>query len=326
MGIYADMILYSDEKSRETLTKCVLVHGNNVLDYCHKYKGLFTEEKTKEGLTDINGLSLGDVPNAAPSFPNMFFEFNTEQFGNIVGFPKAIGVFATSFDFQNRDDEKMKTISIFGMQGAFGISCETMIQKSIFKDVRWIINATVFASPLSEQSEKALCCREACKFIIGVNSDGSIPKYTEIDGEERFFCIPVYNTYDDENLGEYYIAKRRWICQSMATAALMCLSFMHCKNVIPESIDIDESNKRVRRQNKYREKHGLPKLKQYTLNIDPMKKVMNSEGDIEHYGLKKALHICRGHFRNYMEGSIKFGNLQGMYWVPDYKNYNIKMD
>jgi hypothetical protein len=30
-----------------------------------------------------------------------------------------------------------------------------------------------------------------------------------------------------------------------------------------------------------------------------MKKVLETEGDIKHNGLKKALHLCRGHFAHY---------------------------
>jgi hypothetical protein len=57
-------------------------------------------------------------------------------------------------------------------------------------------------------------------------------------------------------------------------------------------------------------------LKYHTIEIEPMKKVLRHEGRIETEGLKRALHICRGHFAHYPETEPGlFGKgIQGDFW------------
>lgn len=45
-----------------------------------------------------------------------------------------------------------------------------------------------------------------------------------------------------------------------------------------------------------------------------MKKVLASEGGAESTGIKRALHIARGHFSDYREGRGLFGKHHGIYW------------
>lgn len=77
---------------------------------------------------------------------------------------------------------------------------------------------------------------------------------------------------------------------------ILALSFMNCRNVTLEAVEPD------RRINRERRKHGLkPFLRYHTINIEPMKRVLKTEGNIETEGLKRALHICRGHFATYTD-------------------------
>lgn len=76
--------------------------------------------------------------------------------------------------------------------------------------------------------------------------------------------------------------------------ALLSLGFMNCKNVAKATVEPDA------RLNRERERNGLkPFLRYHTINIDPMKTALRTEGGIETNGLQKALHICRGHFATY---------------------------
>lgn len=103
---------------------------------------------------------------------------------------------------------------------------------------------------------------------------------------------------------------------TMIHPQLLALSFMHCKNVKKE--EVDPNKELPRRVLKYWEKKGKPKLKKYyTLNIEPMKQVLRKEGKIEKYGAKQALHICRGHFKDYSQGKGLFGKYRGLYWWED---------
>jgi hypothetical protein len=75
---------------------------------------------------------------------------------------------------------------------------------------------------------------------------------------------------------------------------MLALCFMNCKNVAVEPCEPD------RRLNRERRRAGLrPFVRFRTINIEPMKSVLKSEGGIEEHGLKRALHICRGHFATY---------------------------
>ncbi|HNB51654.1 MAG TPA: hypothetical protein PK530_06910, partial [Anaerolineales bacterium] len=87
---------------------------------------------------------------------------------------------------------------------------------------------------------------------------------------------------------------------------LLAISFLHCKNVeiVSKGGPKSPSKKRVR----------TPQTKHYTLHIEPMKKVLRSEGRIETTGIRQALHICRGHFKDYSKGKGLFGQHQGLYW------------
>lgn len=89
---------------------------------------------------------------------------------------------------------------------------------------------------------------------------------------------------------------------------LLAICFMNCKNVTMESAETA-----TRQQRRARARQGMPLLKHYVLEIDPMKMVLKSEGRAEDTGLKQALHICRGHFKDYTESGL-FGKHHGVYW------------
>lgn len=88
----------------------------------------------------------------------------------------------------------------------------------------------------------------------------------------------------------------RSMTNALAPTMLLALSFMNCKNVSLEAIEPDREANRERRRAGMR-----PLVRYHTINIEPMKKVLRTEGGVEHNGLKKALHICRGHFATYSD-------------------------
>lgn len=90
----------------------------------------------------------------------------------------------------------------------------------------------------------------------------------------------------------------------LTVPAFLAMSFMHCKNVKQE----------VNYPPRVVSKHGTPRTKFYTLMISPMKKILEHEGQSNKTGLKMALHICRGHFKDYSKGSGLFGRNKGLYW------------
>lgn len=95
--------------------------------------------------------------------------------------------------------------------------------------------------------------------------------------------------------------------------ALLAISFMHCKNVVVTE------NKPDAKLQKARQRRGQKPLVRYrTLNIEPMAKILKREGKSDETGLKKALHVCRGHFSTYTTERPLFGKVSGTFWIPSH--------
>ena len=94
---------------------------------------------------------------------------------------------------------------------------------------------------------------------------------------------------------------------------LFAFSLANCKNVTTSLVHPPEKLSRA-----YQRRHGMPLSRYYTLNIEPMKKVLREEGKAESHGLKHALSVCRGHFVNYTEGKGLFGKYHGQFWIPQH--------
>lgn len=88
------------------------------------------------------------------------------------------------------------------------------------------------------------------------------------------------------------------------------ISLLHCKNVTVVDKPIPEKVQRARiRRGKQ------PKIVYKTLEIEPMRQILHTEGQVERVGLQRALHICRGHFKDYREkGLFGLESHKGIYW------------
>ena len=93
--------------------------------------------------------------------------------------------------------------------------------------------------------------------------------------------------------------------------ALLTICFLHCKNVKVVENKVDPALAR-----KQREKLGFPPTKYKTLVIEPLKEILRTQGGAHETGLKKAMHICRGHFADYTGGKGLFGKYHGKFWIP----------
>lgn len=91
---------------------------------------------------------------------------------------------------------------------------------------------------------------------------------------------------------------------------LLATSFLHCKNVTVQST---EPSLKLQ---KARERRGkLPLFTFKTLEIKPMTKILREEGESETKGLAHALHICRGHFKDFQQGpGLGKNHAHGLYW------------
>ena len=90
---------------------------------------------------------------------------------------------------------------------------------------------------------------------------------------------------------------------------LLTLSFMNCKNVAVETVAPPA------RLNGARLKRGHPPLAAYKiLKVHPTLRTVQGDGDPGPADLERALHICRGHFKDYSGGRGLFGRLSGVFW------------
>lgn len=96
----------------------------------------------------------------------------------------------------------------------------------------------------------------------------------------------------------------------IAAPALLAVSLMHCKNVTLKKEEPPPEAMQKRRLCDRR-----PALvHHYTLDIQPMREVLRGEGKSQSVGLRRALHACRGHFKDYRKGGGLFGRLKGLFW------------
>ncbi len=99
----------------------------------------------------------------------------------------------------------------------------------------------------------------------------------------------------------------------MLMPALFAISLMNCKNVTTRPVDPDRDLNRERKKGGRR-----PFVRFHTIDIDPMRRVLRTEGQSETQGLRRAIHKCRGHFAHYEESRPLFGRkgLHGRFWIP----------
>lgn len=105
---------------------------------------------------------------------------------------------------------------------------------------------------------------------------------------------------------------------SLAMPLALTFSFMNCKNVV-----VQDNQPRPLSQREIKAKQR-PWVTYKTLDINPMRRVLRTEGASEETGLKRAMHICRGHFANYSEEKPLFGRLAGRFWIPSHIRGSIE--
>jgi hypothetical protein len=89
----------------------------------------------------------------------------------------------------------------------------------------------------------------------------------------------------------------------------LSLSFMNCKN-----IERKENSPSTKIQKKRENKNRFPLVTYHVLEIRSITKILREQGKSDSLGIKHALHICRGHFKDYNKGKGLFGKYKGLYW------------
>lgn len=292
MSMFFDRIMRQEslpDDDRRTLGMCTVLDINNVARYYY--------EGSSQEVWNIRK----DFPNIAPPLPAMFFEYqmptliNSEKFGI------------------NRPSERYEAVRGFGV-GMWAQDMDPSITYNfdgmVVSGMRWLVETMHFMDV-----GKHIDVRPLLHIGYPVTEDGMW--YSADDGTTIVHSFHGFQSTRDwaEANGLPYQDVLRGLgeeCMAQMNPILLALSFMHCKNVIQRAVKPEDWIVR----NAQKKKRPIP-VTYHVLDIEPMKTVLRTEGQSEKTGLKKALHICRGHFAAYDEKPL-FGKVRGTFWKPSH--------
>lgn len=287
--LVSNKVNLSDKDKYNCLEKAELIVADNVFKYI------------REISNKKDWYLLKDVPNILPPFDNMFIEtknvkpFNSFSMLNnndkkIFEFtPARWGGHFITFDYKNIN----QAIDIFHKKNEEVIFKEVNRKYGIYKNpnfkkkYRFFVDIKLYY----EINNKIKPINPSFQLII--DSKGKLINCLENVKTARFqemFAFPFF----------------------------LATSFMHCKNVEYIENDYPEPVKKKREK-----RYGKSHKKYKTLKIKPMQKTLQKKGNVEKNGLKKALHICRGHFKDYRENGL-FGKYHDIYWWNSHVRGNKK--
>jgi len=109
---------------------------------------------------------------------------------------------------------------------------------------------------------------------------------------------------------------------NLETPLLMATSLLHAKNVTLEP----EEPLPPKLARAYQRRHGVQRVRFSQLHIEPMRKVIRRPDGEEPQTVgetKQALHLVRGHFKDYRDGRGLFGRQHGLWWWESQARGNI---
>lgn len=134
---------------------------------------------------------------------------------------------------------------------------------------------------------------------------GSI--FMAIDKDGALLDTPWIQSFSEPEYNHVLRALVTWLHPT-----LLAVCFLHCKNVT-----VTQESMPAPLAKKFRAKHpGLQPTRFRTLVIEPLKQILRTQGRSGEVGVQKAMHICRGHFRDYREGAGLFGKIHALVWTP----------
>lgn len=154
---------------------------------------------------------------------------------------------------------------------------------------KWLLNFEIYVDYGNGEAVGPNCSIQLC-----VDADGKI--------------------IDAPQARSYALSEANKIIESFITwihPVLLSISFMHCKNVTI----LDEPVIKPLAK-KFHKRTGIWPARTKVLQIEPLKAILRHEGGSHEVGLAKAVHICRGHFRDYREGRGLFGKYHQLVWQP----------
>lgn len=224
------------------------------------------------------GTNFSDVVSSmAPPFDNFFIEFQNVPCPNNENL-NAWGVLVTT----NPDPNEVKRDNGDAVKP------------------RWLLNLLLFLEPV-----KGKPFGPVAKYFLGLAEDGTWFRHN--DGGV-FWCgsLVQFGKSDlpediQEKYGDYYA--------QFCFPALLTISFLHCRNI--ELRPVTPSDKQSR---SYQKKHGKDLVRYHVLDIRPIRQLLDRYRRGESSDLRRALHICRGHFKTFSPDAPLLGKAIGTYW------------
>ena len=144
--------------------------------------------------------------------------------------------------------------------------------------------------------------------LYEVDETGQFRAVAGADGL-RWATTPLITWPEGHPVDKLRMPDNSWSGHIFMFAPCLAISFCHCKNVeiIRQPVPSKVKAKRER-------KYGWSPNQWHALQIEPMRRQLDAAGANEPGGLQRALHIMRGHFKDYRERRGLFGKTHGMWW------------
>jgi len=264
-------------------------------------KTLF-EELLKEDIANHeNKRGFDNLDNAQVFMINEVAEYFYDQnmkYWDIQDFPNLAPVFENcyfEYSFPNIDNFGwVLKKNVFGNR-KIGILIKSTQLEAIEDDVKWALEVYLF----DKISDDAVGSYKLI-FVIALDKNGNcIPFPGRGPG---LINILSKSSIDDDILQTQLLNK----FNLYAGPAFLAISFMHCKNI---RIVSQGKGTNTGKRNRH-----TAKIRFHTLQIDPIRKILETEGNIKQNGLKLSMHLCRGHFKNFTDDKPLFGKITGTYW------------
>ena len=215
-----------------------------------------------------------------------------DDFGNMMVSPFEDVAFKTWIPFHpNYIFSRAITIDLDEQRKQFKGMVSNVDGKQIDDNVRWLLYFSLYIQDIQEKNRLVTSVMRIYRDTNDISKEYKI----EINPGPRF-----NNT--EENLDLL-----RKILLHCFTHYRHAVALLHCKNVEL----VDEPLTRQQRRLKERKARTIYKV------------LAIKEGDKSyrylehgHDGSKKALHLCRGHFRTYTDDAPLFGRVIGTFWIP----------
>lgn len=223
-----------------------------------------------------------DFPNLAPPYPVMWFESKLQK----------------RIHSKEKGDTDVAAMCPNGRTGVAITALDPVKQKwegELPPGTKWILWCELYI----DFGKRGVTCE---------GPHGSI--FLCVDADGAILGQPWMQSFIEDASDPYMVDVMQSII-SWLYPAFLAISFLHCKNVT-----VADNVVPAPLAKKYRDRHGIAPTGYKTLVIEPLKQILRHEGKSHEVGIQKAMHICRGHFKDYREGRGLFGKYKMLVWHP----------